>query len=60
MTIKFEYQDQGRPWQAITLHIEVSIDDVPKKLNDLKRQFPNCNLRALDEYQQVIETRYQF
>jgi hypothetical protein len=38
----------------------VSIDDVPKKLNDLKRQFPNCNLRALDEYQQVIETRYQF
>ena len=59
MKIQFEYQDSDQPWKPITLNLDIEAADVTKKLDYLKRQFPDCNLRALDEYHQVLEIRHQ-
>ncbi len=59
MKISFEYQNTDRDWHRISITYEIEPHDVDQKLNILKRQFPACALRALDENNQVIAILYQ-
>ena len=54
MKISFEYLDAGKDWQPITLTTDIDLAVVHQKLDALKREFPDCLLRALDENAQVL------
>lgn len=51
MKIHFEYKNQTveTNWRPITLTLEIDPDHIDSKLESLKRQFPGCSIRALDE-----------